>query len=53
MAIKVKGLEIETGKLYDEYTKEELEVLPSLDSETKRHWRLDENGEWYFSEYDD
>ena len=53
MAIKVKGLEIETGKLYEEYSEKELSVLLPLDSETKKHWRLDENGEWYHDDYYD
>ena len=53
MAINIKGLEIETGKLYEEYTPKELSVLPPLDAESKKHWRLRYDGEWYHDDYDD
>ena len=50
MAIKVKGLEIETGKLYDEYTETELLVLPLFKGESTSHVRLGYDGEWYLDE---
>ena len=36
MAINVKGHEIETGKLYEEYSEIELSVLPPLDSKFRK-----------------
>lgn len=47
MAINVKGLEIETCKLYEEYIEEELKVLPPLNSKYKSNWRLGYDGDWY------
>ena len=49
MAINVKGLEIETDKLYKEYTEEELKVLPPWDGPTA-HTRLGYDGTWYLDE---
>lgn len=53
MAINVKGLEIETGKLYNEYNETELKVLPPLQTKSTKHWRLGADGKWYYDQYDD
>ena len=50
MAIKEKGLEIETGKLYDEYGEKELSVLPPFKGKSTSHVRLGYDGEWYLDE---
>lgn len=53
MPINVKGLEIETGKLYDEYNERELSVLPPLDYGSSYHIRLGYDGQWYKDTSDD
>lgn len=53
MAIYVKGLEIETGKLYEEYSETELSVLPPLNAKYKNNWRLSYDGRWYHDDYND
>lgn len=52
MAIKINGVEIETGKFYNEYSKEELELLPPLDANSKNSFVLGADGDWYLDTTD-
>ena len=53
MAIKIKGVVIETGKLWSEYTDEQKQVLPPLNAKFKSNWRLGYDGNWYHDDYND